>query len=34
MPTVLSEYAKLSRDVLLKGVVETIIKDSPTGRTP
>ena len=29
MPTVLSEYAKLSSDVLLKGIVETIIKDSP-----
>jgi hypothetical protein len=29
MPTVLSEYAKLSTDILLKGVVETIIKDSP-----
>src|SRR3989338_7613631 len=29
MPTVLSEYAKLSNDALLKGIIETIIKDSP-----
>ena len=29
MATTLAEYAKLSNDVLVKGVVETIIKDSP-----
>lgn len=29
MGTVLAEYAKLSNDILLKGVIETIIKDSP-----
>ncbi len=29
MATTLSEYAKLSNDVLLQGVIETIIKDSP-----
>ncbi len=29
MATVLSEYAKLSTDALLQGVIETIIKDSP-----
>ena len=29
MSTVLSEYAKLSNDALLKGVIETIIRDSP-----
>jgi len=29
LPTTLTEYAKLSNDVLLAGVVETIIKDSP-----
>jgi len=29
MATTLAEYAKLSQDVLLKGVIETIIKDSP-----
>lgn len=29
MATVLSEYAKLSTDALLQGIIETIIKDSP-----
>ena len=29
MGTVLSEYAKLSNDVMLQGVIETIIKDDP-----
>ncbi len=29
MPTTLTEAAKLSNDVLLAGVIETIVKESP-----
>ena len=33
MPTTLTEYAKLSNDILLQGVIETIVKDSPILQT-